>query len=77
MSKETTRSWGGSRPGSGRKATGVKPLERIALRVSIEVKDLIRQQAAAEGKTIKRLIEEMLFERIRTNPRTEGPEPRQ
>lgn len=55
--------WGGSRPGAGRKTQGEPQTATITLRVSPAVKTRLRQQAEAAGKPIGRLIEEMLFER--------------
>lgn len=61
--EQTKGTRGGRRPGAGRKATGVTQTETITLRVSPAVKIGLRQQANAEGKTIKKLIEDMLSER--------------
>lgn len=55
---------GGRRPGAGRKATGLKPCDRVAIRCSPSMKEELRRMAAAEGKTMKRLLEDMLAERI-------------
>ena len=64
MKEEKIERWGGRRPGAGRKATGPVPLESVAIRCTPAMKEELRRMAAAEGKTMKRLLEEMLAARI-------------
>ncbi len=57
--------WGGYRPNAGRKASSPEKAITITLRVAPSVKAELKKQASAEGKTIRKLIEEMLADRRR------------
>lgn len=64
MTAQNKGTWGGRRSGSGRKAVGKKSSEIMAIRVNPAMKAELHRMAAAEGKSIKKLIEEMFAARM-------------
>lgn len=70
---------GGSRPGAGRKSSGLT--QRVMIRLSVETLDIIRAQAEANGlnisEIIRKNIEENTMEKMFMNPFTGSvaPEP--
>lgn len=63
---------GGSRPGAGRKSSGLT--QRVMIRLSVETLDIIRAQAEANGlnisEIIRKNIEENTMEKMLMNPFT-------